>query len=1013
MSIFDRLSIGRCHFLLFLFVSLFLVVSCKTTSNISLEDAKRISAGSEHGFTPPPRAGVAADLAPEGYLSRFDEDVCKNEPPEPVDIDQLIEDLQWYCQKGGYSSDVAGCLPDMLFVRGREAMNRGQYVEAITIIKAALSKSQFAQPPLYRPHLAASYAAIGDFSAARWAMGGGNTALYRSQSGRYQAQANYTLGRASLARLQANYTEAETYYRKAQKLCEQGLAITARTLFYDIQTQLMPDLGEVILMQGRPVEAELVLRESLNRFSFKGGVPTSKLRTLAMLGRLFYHQGRYADAEVLTRAAIGGYRVYGFNCWQLDLNLAHLGLAKALLAQGRPAEALEQFEIIRNNLQNTPRIFKLRFANDPDWAYALLANKEYSRAEKKLTNALKTAGNQYGANHYRTAEIRGLLATAQYRQQNSSVAEKNFNSSVPLLLKRSRASGAEAGAQVAFNRRLRVIVEAYMALIAANQEDMKTAAEKTFLLADAIRGHAVQQAVAASSTRIAAKDRRLADLVRQEQDAGKKITALNAVLLNSEAQSDGGGKRTEALENEINQLRQAREVILEEIEADFPAYAELTRPRPKKLSALQATLQKDEALLAFYSGHETTFVWSLSGTGRLGFAAIPIGENAIAGDVQNIRNSVTPQGTSLDALPPFDITTAHRFFQSLLEPVRSSWKQAKHLIIIPDGPLGHLPFALLPTAGKELKLNKKPPLSEYRQIPWLVRDYSVTVLPSPGSLITLRSLPQTNPTRRALAGFGDPVFNKEQALVASAGHSTPGSPAIATRAIRITKEASLDEGQLTSATLEMLQPLPDTREEVLSIARALKADVSKDVYLGQAASELIVKKTDLSDRRVLVFATHGLVPGDLDGLRQPALALSSPTVTGDTDNDGILTMGEIMGLRLNADWVVLSACNTAAGEGAGSEAVSGLGQAFFYAGTRALLVSNWPVESASARMLTTELFKQQEADPTLSRAVALQKSMLKLLDNGVYRDPKTNQAVYAYAHPMFWAPFTLVGEGGR
>jgi CHAT domain-containing protein len=211
----------------------------------------------------------------------------------------------------------------------------------------------------------------------------------------------------------------------------------------------------------------------------------------------------------------------------------------------------------------------------------------------------------------------------------------------------------------------------------------------------------------------------------------------------------------------------------------------------------------------------------------------------------------------------------------------------------------------------------------------------------------------------------------------------------------------------------MLQPLPDTREEVLAIAKALHADASQDVFLGQAANETIVKQTNLSDRRVLVFATHGLVPGDLDGLRQPALALSSPKLTGHTKNDGLLKMGEIMGLRLNADWVVLSACNTAAGQGAGSEAVSGLGQAFFYAGTRALLVSNWPVESASARMLTTELFKQQEADPKLSRAVALQKSMLKLLDHGVSKNPKTGQVVFAYAHPVFWAPFSLVGDGRR
>lgn len=78
-------------------------------------------------------------------------------------------------------------------------------------------------------------------------------------------------------------------------------------------------------------------------------------------------------------------------------------------------------------------------------------------------------------------------------------------------------------------------------------------------------------------------------------------------------------------------------------------------------------------------------------------------------------------------------------------------------------------------------------------------------------------------------------------------------------------------------------------------------------------------------------------------------------------------MGEILGLKLNADWVVLSACNTAAADGAGAEAVSGLGRAFFYAGARALLVSNWPVETTSAKALTTNLFKRQAKDPALTR----------------------------------------------
>ena len=143
------------------------------------------------------------------------------------------------------------------------------------------------------------------------------------------------------------------------------------------------------------------------------------------------------------------------------------------------------------------------------------------------------------------------------------------------------------------------------------------------------------------------------------------------------------------------------------------------------------------------------------------------------------------------------------------------------------------------------------------------------------------------------------------------------------------------------------------------------------------APERLVKTMDLSDRRVIVFASHALVPGDLDGLNQSAIALSAPSVTED-DEDGLLTMGEVMKLKLNADWVVLSACNTGAAEGAGAEAVSGLGRAFFYAGTRALLVSMWPVETSSAKNLTTGLFQYQKEDKTMTRARATQNSMRTL-----------------------------------
>ena len=118
----------------------------------------------------------------------------------------------------------------------------------------------------------------------------------------------------------------------------------------------------------------------------------------------------------------------------------------------------------------------------------------------------------------------------------------------------------------------------------------------------------------------------------------------------------------------------------------------------------------------------------------------------------------------------------------------------------------------------------------------------------------------------------------------------------------------------------------------------------------------------------------------------------------------MLTMEEILGLKLRADWVVLSACNTASSSGNGSEAVSGLGRAFFYAGAKALLVTSWPVETVSARLLTTDAFRRQSESSSISRSRAMQESSLDLM--------KKTTSGFSYAHPLFWAPYVVVGDGG-
>jgi CHAT domain-containing protein len=452
---------------------------------------------------------------------------------------------------------------------------------------------------------------------------------------------------------------------------------------------------------------------------------------------------------------------------------------------------------------------------------------------------------------------------------------------------------------------------------------------------------------------------------------------------------------------------------VKEIEARFPDYANLVDPKPVSIEEAQSKLRPGEALVATYVAESGSYVWAIPHQGPGAFSSIGLDEERIAKMVKALRASLDPQaGTTLGDLPVFGLETAYRLYEALLKPVEAGWKDAKNLLMVAHGALGFLPFSVLPTKVAKLGPEKAPLFSNYRSVPWLARTHTVTVLPSVASLRTLRNIPAGDPDRKAFTGFGNPYFSpaqvpqkEEKTKVASAGR-TRGIP-FKRRGL---KKTSAEEKEPDSADISSLPPLPDTADEVKAIALALKADLKRDVFLGKSASEEQVKSLDLSGFKVLAFATHGLLPGELDGLSHPALALSSPEVTGGRE-DGLLTMGEILGLKLNADWVVLSACNTGAGEGAGAEAVSGLGRAFFYAGTRALLVSNWPVETTSAKTLTTELFRRQAADAKLSRSEALNHTMLDLIDNLNFMNAE-GKIVFSYAHPIFWAPFSLVGDGG-
>jgi CHAT domain-containing protein len=247
-----------------------------------------------------------------------------------------------------------------------------------------------------------------------------------------------------------------------------------------------------------------------------------------------------------------------------------------------------------------------------------------------------------------------------------------------------------------------------------------------------------------------------------------------------------------------------------------------------------------------------------------------------------------------------------------------------------------------------------------------------------------------------LIGFGDPVFDPNAALSASPEVAKPARRLVTRSYTDFWRGAGVDRSMLGKA----LPQLPDTAVELKAVAQKLGVPAS-DIHLGRDASETVLKGAPLVDYRIVYFATHSLVAGDVKGLAEPSLVLSIPAQPSGLD-DGLLAASEVAQLKLDADWVVLSACNTIAGGKPGAEALSGLARAFFYAGARALLVSHWAVDSEAATRLTTSTFDILAADPSLGRAEALRRAMLAYLNDASDRNA---------AYPAFWGPFEIVGEG--
>ncbi len=526
----------------------------------------------------------------------------------------------------------------------------------------------------------------------------------------------------------------------------------------------------------------------------------------------------------------------------------------------------------------------------------------------------------------------------------------------------------------------------------------------------------------------------LARLVRERQDLARRQHGLNARLILQLAQPRK--RRKESTENNLRTLLKIDEQRLQQVDhrlkSSFPDYFQLANPAPLTAKTLRKMLRPDEALVFFLdtpktwatSGH--SYIWLVSNE-TSAFVQIRQGQKKLAEAVRELRvglDASTAPKRGLAINPdrakgqglPFNLSKSHQVYELLFGQLKQETGGKKHLIIVPSGPLTALPFQVLITKRPTRYL---PDYKGYARADWLIKKHALTILPSVASFRALRlSSRKGKRASQPYMGFGNPLLlgpdGNDRSAFALKSCKNPASfqMAAAGAALPIINRAPKDLSSLfvrglgVTETLRRQYPLPETAAELCAVSR-LTGTREGAVYLGRNATESKVKdlsaKGLLGDVRIVHFATHGLLAGEtrllLKTSAEPSLLLTPPQKASQKD-DGLLTASEIARLKLNADWVIMSACNTAAGGKVGGEALSGLARAFFYAGARALLVSHWYVNSQATVKLITTAFAEIEKDPHIGPSQAMRLSMIAMIVGGG-----------ANAHPANWAPFVVVGEG--
>ena len=634
-----------------------------------------------------------------------------------------------------------------------------------------------------------------------------------------------------------------------------------------------------------------------------------------------------------------------------------------------------------------------------------IKNNRLDDAITVLSEGFKNDSTNYGPRHYYTAISQGLLGVAYWKKGDLVKARAELEAARTIINSPESLSGdfSESAIQRKTNR---FIFESYMQMLAQTAQNNAQDAETLFLLSDQVNSSSVQQALSEAAVRSGVNIPGLSDVIRKEQDAKNEMATLVTYIANQNSQQDTkqNPQVVEQMRKRLFELEGLRKGYKAAIQKGYPEYFQLIQPKAPSTQEIAKLLAEDEVFVSILPMAGETYVWGIDHKGQTKFHRSDWSEQKTNTTVEALRKTLDVAGLG-KRMPKFDYQGAHAIYKAFFEPLGELTQGKKHMVVSASSALAKLPFAVLQTQA----FNGTNPV----EAPWLVKSMAVSHVPTASGWMSLKRFGKVPHSVEPLVAWGDPLFDGKavQKMAEAAKAEKPSGtqvamaePGTTVRSVLNTRNAASLEVSDADAylTYSKIPALPETRDEVEELAKILGADSKSDLYLGANATRASVLKSSTSGqlhkKQVVVFATHGLLAGDLPNLSQPALAMAA---TANPADSPLLTLEDVLSLKLNADWVVLSACNTAGADGRAEEAMSGLARGFFFAGSRSLLVTHWSVESESAMQLTTNAFASYKKDTTMRRSEALRQSMLTVM-----KSP-------AFGHPAFWAPYALVGEGGR